>query len=1018
MKVVTDSNETIDLGVTETSATISITDYSRRVTDDFGVTTVVPRKFARRLSIRMRLETSAVDAVHRRLAGLRAVPANWIAGESLAWLAVRGFFKDFEIDVADARSSFCTLSVEGLAESETVADNGIEPAPAGSTSSLRLLQPVAVTGSTLVSSNVPENDYPAWSSANTYGKGARVILASTHRVYESADAGNVGNDPSGASGRWIDIGPTNRWAMFDEALGTSTIASGSVSVVLNGSATTAIALVDVTGASVRVQASGYDRTQAAGAGAIVFADLPSVTGQITVTTTGSGAVAVGTLLIGRVVGLGITEASPTAGITDYSRKVVDDFGEVSVVQRAWAKRMSARALLRTEAVDQVANWIASVRARPCLWIADSALDAVTIYGFFKDFSIEVGERVSKLSLSVEGLSKAAPAAATGPGGSTGLTPRGNYDSSVVYSEGDVVLYQGSSWYFIAETPSSGHAPPAAPATEDAYWRILARAGTGEPGKDGASAFTLVPNTGTTYVTANSVDGTSGSPVFGSDAAYTAEAFNGGAVLSFSFPPAHGDYIIAGLTQGNGIDRGNSSDSVTFGFYRNPDNGETRALINGAQYGASGPTVTGRGSARIQFDGRYIRWYVNGAMIAQPYDWMGSTSDPYAPQHALRAKFVLAGNTPRFEQISLAAAGAAGADGADAPLLRVQWSIDGVSNWHDNYMGADVFQRQSTDGGLTWGPAYRVIGESGTVGQDGSFTSFVFRRSATIPAAPADNSGNPPAGWTDGPPAGTDFLWQSKATFRGATQLTSWTTPARISGDDGFGVKVTPDNFQQAVFSTGANKPSWTGGQGTITLNKGGQIITSGVTYSLSAVDGVANLSLSGNVFTFSGAIGDSGTFVARAHYNGQTYEARVTVQKVYDGEPAFKGSVGFGSGGGSASLVVPAGRQCVISGSAQYSITGSGLGNNQQRMSVYWSNKTDGGPLNFLGSADGTVAYRRNVGTPSDPVIEAQAGTVSASFPFTAPSPSKEITYTIVVEPIVAQAPASVIGSGGLEVRS
>ncbi len=408
MKVITDSNETIDLGVTETSPTISITDYSRRVTDGFGVTTVVPRKFSRRLSVRMQLATSGVDAVQRRLAGLRATPARWVADDNLTWLAVRGFLKDFEIDVAAPVTSFCTLSVEGLAESETVADNGAEPAPASAASSLRLLQPVAVTGNTLVSSTAAENDHPAWSSTTNYAKGARVILTSTHRIYESAAAGNAGNNPAGTSGAWIEVAPTNRWAMFDEALGTATLASGSLAIVLNGSATNAIALIDVTGATVRVQAAGYDRSQAAGAGAIVFADLPNVTGQITVTVTGSGAVAVGTLLIGRIVGLGITEASPTAGIIDYSRKEVDDFGEVTVVQRAWAKRMAARALIRTDAVDQVANRIAAVRARPCLWIADQQLDSVTIYGFFKDFSIEVGERVSKLSLSVEGLSKAAP----------------------------------------------------------------------------------------------------------------------------------------------------------------------------------------------------------------------------------------------------------------------------------------------------------------------------------------------------------------------------------------------------------------------------------------------------------------------------------------------------------------------------------------------------------------------------------------------------------------------------------
>jgi hypothetical protein len=178
-----------------------------------------------------------------------------------------------------------------------------------------------------------------------------------------------------------------------------TIAAGEVG---------AVALLDVVGATVRVQTTGYDQTQAVGAGAITFLDLPGVDDDVVITITGTGETSVGTLLVGQIVALGITGESATAGITDYSRKETDDFGEVTVVERAFAKRMSAKALIATDAVDLVANRIAAVRARPSLWIADRAIDSLIVYGFFKDFSVEVGENVSTLSLSVEGLSKAAP----------------------------------------------------------------------------------------------------------------------------------------------------------------------------------------------------------------------------------------------------------------------------------------------------------------------------------------------------------------------------------------------------------------------------------------------------------------------------------------------------------------------------------------------------------------------------------------------------------------------------------
>lgn len=414
MRVIVDG-DVIELGETEARPTISITDYSRRVTDDFGVTTVVERGFARRMSVRLKVPFDDVDALQRTLADLRAQAVEWVADEEFDSLSFTGFYKDFSLDLAVPPVSFCTLTVEGLAETTAGADGGADPAPTGQASTLQLLHPADVTDSVLTSINVAENDQPVWSAGTTYPYGARVIRA--HRQWESLTVANVGNEPAAGSAHWMDIGPTNRWAMFDEALGTLTQATGNIVLTLDPvSPVNALALLDATAATVRVQATGYDRTTApvASPGTVMFLDLPETDGPITVTVSGSGTVSVGTLLMGRLVGLGVTGESPTAAITDYSRKETDDFGEVTVAERAWAKRMEVNALLRTGAVDDVFNRLATVRARPSLWIGAADVEALSIYGFFKDFSIEVGESVSTLSLSVEGLSKAAQLAPIDP----------------------------------------------------------------------------------------------------------------------------------------------------------------------------------------------------------------------------------------------------------------------------------------------------------------------------------------------------------------------------------------------------------------------------------------------------------------------------------------------------------------------------------------------------------------------------------------------------------------------------
>ena len=408
MKVVTPAGS-FTLGVTETTPTIGIVDYSRRVTDDFGVTTVVERGFARRMSVKFAVPFDDVDALQRRLADLRATPATWIADDRFASLAFEGFYKDFSIDLAVPPLSFCTLTVEGLAGGSIPAELASDPAPIGQVSTLRMLQPVSIGTAALGSSSVAETDFPAWSSPATYAAGARVIVPAMHRIYESLVAGNTGHDPVVNPAQWLDVGPTNRWAMFDQALGTATTSAAPIAVTVVATAT-AVALLDVIGTTVRVQSSGYDRTVAVVGGTAIFLDLPGLGATVTVTVSGLSSVSIGTLLVGTVTSLGITEASPTAGITDFSRKDVDDFGQVSVVERAWSKKMDVRALIRTDAIDLVADRIASVRARPSLWIGQPDVASLSLYGFFRDFSIEAGESVSKLSLSVEGLSTAAPVA--------------------------------------------------------------------------------------------------------------------------------------------------------------------------------------------------------------------------------------------------------------------------------------------------------------------------------------------------------------------------------------------------------------------------------------------------------------------------------------------------------------------------------------------------------------------------------------------------------------------------------
>ncbi|MFW2829871.1 hypothetical protein [Sphingomonas sp. ID0503] len=273
--------------------------------------------------------------------------------------------------------------------------------------------------------------FTIWSAAATYAKGERVIDPSIHRVFQSLQAGNTGHaltDPAW----WQDIGPTNRYAMFDKSVGTLTTVNEALTVQLSPGGVDALAVIDTTANTVTVtmvngSETVYSATKTTAIGgaaisdwyayffepvgklsALSFYDLPIYPDAvITVTMVGddpAGAVSAGTLIVGRTLDMGVTETGPGVGITDYSRKETDEFGVTSVVPRDWAKRMNLRTQIATSEVDGIVRALADVRATPVLWQGEEGFDSLTIYGFYKDFSIDLAlETISYCSMTIEGL---------------------------------------------------------------------------------------------------------------------------------------------------------------------------------------------------------------------------------------------------------------------------------------------------------------------------------------------------------------------------------------------------------------------------------------------------------------------------------------------------------------------------------------------------------------------------------------------------------------------------------------
>lgn len=295
---------------------------------------------------------------------------------------------------------------------------------------MNLIQPVSMTDALLISSTAPETDYSAWAAGTAYALGDRCIRTATHRIYERRVAGTTAAAPEADTINWLDIGPTNRWAMFDGTVGSVTTLATPLTVTLAPGPISHLALLDLQATSVRVQmtdgAGGpgvYDRTFTMADAApivdywdyffgepgmqteLIVADLPPYyNGRITVTINNGTTAACGTLVAGTNVEIGDTHYGVSIGILDYSRKETDDFGVTTVVPRAYAKRIDVPVLCENTRLDYIVKKLAEVRAIPCVWVAMNSHSSMIVYGFYKDWSIDIQYFTHcEARLTIEGL---------------------------------------------------------------------------------------------------------------------------------------------------------------------------------------------------------------------------------------------------------------------------------------------------------------------------------------------------------------------------------------------------------------------------------------------------------------------------------------------------------------------------------------------------------------------------------------------------------------------------------------
>jgi hypothetical protein len=310
---------------------------------------------------------------------------------------------------------------------------------------MKIIKPAVITDSMIVSSTVPEpspGDGTLWSGTAAYAVDT-VVYRPNHLRYRAIvaiTAPTTGTNPAPESGlvtpaKWQLLGPTLRYAMFDDAIGSVTSGPSPLVVVVRPGSVGGVPLLEMAGRTARVEYTDspggtvvYDRlidldgtiitdvydwffAEFEPLTDVVLTDLPGQypSGELKLTITSSGAdAAIGAFKPGTLHNIGDTQYGATVGILDFSKKDRDVFGRVSVLERDYSKRASFSVMTEKLGFNRIFRLLASLRATPCVYIGteEFGYEPLLVYGFYRDFSIDVAYPTHHLcSLEVEGMTQ-------------------------------------------------------------------------------------------------------------------------------------------------------------------------------------------------------------------------------------------------------------------------------------------------------------------------------------------------------------------------------------------------------------------------------------------------------------------------------------------------------------------------------------------------------------------------------------------------------------------------------------
>lgn len=317
---------------------------------------------------------------------------------------------------------------------------------------MKVIVPVEMKDSRLISTNIPEDDYDEYSSGTTYNEGDRVIVTTPniHKIYECVSTDPVSGvyppDDTSDPPKWLEVGATNRWRLFDAKIGSATSGEETFTLAdysVEGDNNSGIAYhlrpdeladsvsifgVDALYFDIIIKVNGvteYERRVLLGGSLensnwysyffqpirrvnqVVLTDLPLNQEKdiyISFVEPSSEDPVVGEVVIGRSYEIAKSLYGTSLGILDFSRKERDDFGNFQIIERGYADTMDVDMSILNEDITFVKRLLSDLRAKPAVYIAGECIEGTSVYGYYTDFSVTIsGPERSDASITIEGL---------------------------------------------------------------------------------------------------------------------------------------------------------------------------------------------------------------------------------------------------------------------------------------------------------------------------------------------------------------------------------------------------------------------------------------------------------------------------------------------------------------------------------------------------------------------------------------------------------------------------------------